>query len=306
MAARSLRALLTNSIDYAGLFPPASLDLEPALADYASYLCASDSWMLASFVLPGSKFAEAAWFISAFDDSHPLAISALGPKTSNQTDFLEELRTVGKGVREFAGAYREVVEINQLEMLLPDRCQTAMLEAARVALGQTPLRAFWEAPADAAEQTIGLLAAHNQASGRAPLGFKLRTGGVVPEAFPSSAQIARALRAAAASRVPIKFTAGLHHPVRMYRDEVKTKMHGFLNVLGAGVLASEHAWDEAQIVKMLDDEDPKSFLFDDAEFRWRDCAVAFDKIEQHRAVITSFGSCSFDEPRDDLRALGLL
>ena len=37
-------------------------------------------------------------------------------------------------------------------------------------------------------------------------------------------------------------------------------MHGFLNVLGAAVLAAEHRWDADQAATMLEDED-RSFVF---------------------------------------------
>ena len=60
MAAASLRALLTRSIDYAGMFPPCSLELEPALKNQAEYVRSADSWMLSAFVLPIAKFGAAA------------------------------------------------------------------------------------------------------------------------------------------------------------------------------------------------------------------------------------------------------
>jgi hypothetical protein len=106
--------------------------------------------------------------------------------------------------------------------------------------------------------------------------------------------------------VPIKFTAGLHHPVRLFHESVQTKMHGFLNVLGAGVLAAEHAWNEQQTAEMLDDESPGSFAFTDGFFSWRDWEIAIERISELRKLVTSLGSCSFDEPREDLRALKLL
>jgi hypothetical protein len=83
-------------------------------------------------------------------------------------------------------------------------------------------------------------------------------------------------------------------------------MHGFLNVLGAGVLALEHQWKETEIMRMLDDEDPVSFSFTDDFFAWRDWEIPTAKIPARRGLVTSLGSCSFDEPRDDLRALKLL
>jgi len=129
---------------------------------------------------------------------------------------------------------------------------------------------------------------------------------VTAEAFPSGAQIARALVATVRHQVPIKFTAGLHHPVRLFHESVKTKMHGFLNVLGAGVLAAEHRWSENQTQKMLAGEKASSFSFDDETFAWREWKITTAQIAARRRLVTSLGSCSFDEPRDDLRGLALL
>ena len=169
-------------------------------------------------------------------------------------------------------------------------------------LGDWKLQTFWETPAESAEQPIALLARAKQPA----FGYKLRTGGVTADAFPNSVQIARALLASTKHHVPIKFTAGLHHPVRQFRDEVKTEMHGFLNVLGAGVLSAEHHWDEAQTIEMLEDQHPNSFEFHDTVFAWRDWEITIDRIKARRKFVTSFGSCSFDEPREDLRALNVL
>jgi hypothetical protein len=83
-------------------------------------------------------------------------------------------------------------------------------------------------------------------------------------------------------------------------------MHGFLNVLGAAVLAAEHKWDEQQTSRMLEDEDKDSFCFDDEFFAWRKWRIDVKRLEARRRFVTSFGSCSFDEPREDLRALGFL
>ena len=73
-----------------------------------------------------------------------------------------------------------------------------------------------------------------------------------------------------------------------------------------GVLGLEHDWTEKQIAEMLEDEDPASFSFNDDSFAWRDASVATQRVLAHRELVTSLGSCSFDEPREDLRALNLL
>ncbi len=301
-AAASLRALLARSIDYAGMFPPCSLELAPALKNQAEYARSPDSWMLSAFVLPIAKFADATALVSQFDKHHPLRVSTLGPKTENAKDFLTELKNAADAIRSFQNQHADLVSVAQLEMVLPADADLAKLNEAAALVADLKMQTFWETPAESAEQTIALLARAKQPA----VGYKLRTGGVIADAFPSSVQIARAILASTKHHVPIKFTAGLHHPVRQFRDEVKTEMYGFLNVLGAGVLSAEHHWDEAQTVDMLEDQTAKSFEFHDTVFAWRDWEVTLDRIKARRKFITSFGSCSFDDPREDLRALDLL
>ena len=304
MPAASLRALLAHSIDYAGMFPPCSLELEPALRNQAQYVRSDDAWMLSAFVLPVGQFDAARKILSDFDPQHPLRVSALGPKTENAPAFRDAIENVDAAIRSFSASNVDLISVTQLEMFLPQDVDLSLIEETRSIIGNLP--GFWEAPAERSEQTIALLAENNSNADKPTFGFKLRTGGVTPDAFPTSAQIAKALVSPATHQVPIKFTAGLHHPIRQFREEVHTKMHGFLNMLGAAVLAAEHKWNEKQTAAMLDDEDPKSFLFDDEFFAWREWKIDIKRLKDRRRFVTSFGSCSFDEPRVDLRALKLL
>lgn len=300
----SLRALLNQSIDYAGMFPPAKLTLELALLNHANYVRSPEVWMLNGFVLPVEQFHATRQFLSEFDPQHPLRVAALGPKTENADACLDALYETDAAIRSFSRYDVDLISVSHLEMFLPQDADSAALNEARAMIGALPV--FWEAPPEYAEQTIALLAGHNSDEEAATFGYKLRTGGVTANAFPTSAQIARALVTPATHQLPIKFTAGLHHPIRQFRDEVKTKMHGFLNVLGAAVLAAEHQWDPAQAEMMLEDEDPGSFSFTDDFFAWRDWKIGTQRLQYRRRFVRSFGSCSFDEPRDDLRALNLL
>jgi hypothetical protein len=303
MVAASLLALLEHSVDYAGMFPPCSLELEPALTNQACYVRLDDEWMLNAFVLPVGQFDAAKQFLPLFDPMHPLLISALGPKTENATAFREALIETDAAIRSLAAHNVDLVSISRLEMFLPGDVDSNLLNEARSIIGSLP--AFWEAPAERAERTIALLAEHNSNADYPTFGYKMRTGGVTADAFPASAQIAPALVVPATHQVPIKFTAGLHHPLRQYREEVQTKMHGFLNVFGAAVLAAEHRWDAAQTTAMLEDEGVSSFKFDDEFFAWRDWKIDIQRLRDRRRFVTTFGSCSFDEPRDDLRVLKL-
>jgi len=299
----SLETLLAKSIDYAGMFPPCSLALGPALQNHAQYVRAPEAWMLNTFVLPIEQFDAAKQLLSLFDPARPLRVAALGAKTAGADGFLDALEDTDMAIRSLSSNV-DLVSISHLEMFLPRDVDVALLKDAGSIVGNLPV--FWEAPADRAEQTIGLLADRNSDEDAATFGYKLRTGGVTPDAFPTSAQIASALVTPATHQVPIKFTAGLHHPIRQFRDEVKTKMHGFLNVLGAAVLSAEHRWDAKQTATMLQDENPASFSFDEDFFAWREWKIDIERLRYRRSFVASFGSCSFDEPRDDLRALGFL
>ena len=303
--AASLRALLAHAIDYAGLFPPAGLALEPALRNYADYIRTPDAWMVGAFILPVAQFAAAGRGLSQFDAHHPLRVSALGPKTDNAETFPASLIAAMESITPFRSTSGEAAVIDQFEMPLPASVSADTFTIIRATL-DPQLRTFWEAPGEAAERAIKLIADNNGSHAGGELGFKLRTGGVTANAFPSSAAIATALMAAGTHQVPIKFTAGLHHPVRIFHQSVQTKMHGFLNVLGAGVLGLEHDWTEKQFTEMLEDEDAASFSFAEDSFAWRDWKVVAKRVALHRELVTSLGSCSFDEPREDLRALNLL
>ena len=54
----ALRTLLDSLIDYAGLFPPAGLDLPTASANYAAYRAGDEAWALGRFVLPAARLRE--------------------------------------------------------------------------------------------------------------------------------------------------------------------------------------------------------------------------------------------------------
>ena len=49
---------LEGIIDYAGLFPPADLDLQTVVKNWASYLQSEDSWMLARLIIPAVQLEE--------------------------------------------------------------------------------------------------------------------------------------------------------------------------------------------------------------------------------------------------------
>src|SRR5262245_56278622 len=149
MPAASLRALLDRAIDYAGMFPPCALALEPALRNQASYVCSPEAWMLNGFVLPVEQFDAATQFLSEFDSHHPLRVAVLGPKTTGADAFLDALANAATAIRLFSKIDTDLTSVSHLEMFLPDDVDSASLKEASVIVDELPV--FWETPPDRAE-----------------------------------------------------------------------------------------------------------------------------------------------------------
>ena len=141
---------------------------------------------------------------------------------------------------------------------------------------------------------------------------KIRTGGVTADMIPSPEEVAAFLLECARLRLAFKATAGLHHAIRSeypltYEPgSARTTMHGFLNLLIASALAWRGAI-EATVRGALEERDAHAFRFDEDEGAWREHRLALKELAGARAeFITGFGSCSFEEPVAELKALGLL
>src|SRR4029077_14214824 len=152
----SLRVFLDQAIDYAGMFPPCALALEPKLRNQASYVRSSEAWMLNGFVLSIEQFDPTRQFLGVFDPHHPFRLDALGPKTTKADAFLDGLGKAETAIRSFSRSDVNRVSVSHLEMLLPDDPDSASLVKARAIVGELPV--FWEAPPERAEQIIALIA----------------------------------------------------------------------------------------------------------------------------------------------------
>jgi hypothetical protein len=138
---------------------------------------------------------------------------------------------------------------------------------------------------------------------------KTRTGGVKPESIPSVEDVARFIRACAERRIAFKATAGLHHAIRAEQaltyeaNSPRAVMHGFLNVF----MAACFAWHgKPDVERVLAETDSGAFRFGDRA-HWRDWSLSADEVKVARANFAhAFGSCSFEEPVQELQALGLL
>ena len=295
MLKQSIRILLSEIIDYAGLFPPASLEMEQAVANYALYREDPNAWILARLIVPVARLAEfeAAERILPRDSATPWRLSALAG-----ADLPADLAAIEAfNARQAAGTPR----IDTIELKAGG---LAEIRAAKRALPSW-LIAYIELPIH--DDPHPLVAELAELGMRA----KVRTGGVLPEVIPPAVDLLRFLAACAAVALPFKATAGLHHPIRAaYRltyapDSAEAMMYGYLNVfLTAAFLRAGLALDTA--LDVLRERDAAAFQFDDRGVAWRGYQLSNTQLMQARQLAVAFGSCSFREPIDDLEALGLL
>lgn len=320
----SLRALLTNCLDYAGLYPPALLPLPAAADAYAAAQNSPEAWILARFVCPAARLEELAASDFATQWS-PLRVSATGRRTQRVDEYLTQLAHDLKILQSVHQPHESVV-IDGYETCLPsDLVETAndhelnrllgsisslvrAAECQRVhVLCEVPQVAAWADGVRRLMRGLAEMRESNDVMHEPCLGFKLRAGGSPESRRPTSAEMACVIHACRDARLPWKATAGLHHPLPTTDAQTDMRSHGLLNLLVATVLAEAHSLSEERICRVLDDENPANFVFHDDALSWCDLKVPTPKIQYTRLHrLLSIGSCSFTEPCAGLAELGLL
>ncbi len=321
---RALELFLTGLIDYAGLFPPAKLDLNTAFSNYIEYLGGKDSYILSRFICPSGKLKEfyetKGELKEKFDNVDTdkwISFSVLPVGGNNHKEFVSSFTEDLKTCDNFINYASEKIVIDVFEVKLPEELLTKhglnplknFYSEITVMLNDTGFynsRIFFELPSgkiDIAEIVAGSMAENNQKLTN--LGLKFRTGGISADAFPTVEDTAKIIKYCRDFKIPFKATAGLHHPVRHFDKSVNTFMHGFFNIFGAGILAHKHSLSLKEITEIVKDENKESFKFTEDLFLWRDIETDCDSLAKAREeLMLSFGSCSFDEPRQDIKEMG--
>ena len=297
---RPERALLSEIVDYAGLFPPAQLPLEKAVREYAAHLGEEKAWMLGRFIIPAQRLEELEPHLVIF--SEPVRIIALGKGGRSEDEYLKNLNQDLTAIKTFRTAQDASVSIDSFEARLPPLPVTNAFIANVVnQLREAGLKQSHEfAVDDHLELTMAALAA-------ADAGAKLRCGGVTADAVPAPEQVARFIVAARDAGVPVKFTAGLHHPVRHFSDDIQTEMHGFLNLYVGGMLAHTTGSGWQELAGIIADQSPDAFALTGVGVEWRGRLVRSEDAARLREnALLGQGSCSFAEPVADLHDMGWL
>jgi hypothetical protein len=303
MTARN--ALLRGLVDYAGLFPPAGLGMADAVRNYAAYRQSEHAWVLGRFILPWGRLEEfeaAAGALPADSSggadgnaSKPWPISILVA-----SDSLPTAAALDGFHQRHPGAVIDTVEskparpedLGRIAASLPKSCTH---------YAEIPLT-------DDASQYEAWFSVLKRRGVRA----KIRTGGLTPDAIPSSRDIATFLYTAANARIAFKATAGLHHPLRSEHaltyeaGSPRATMHGFVNLFVAATVAY-CGGQFADIFAALEERSPHAFRLGDKSVTWRTHHFPVDHVcSARQSFAVGFGSCSFTEPVGDLLALGWL
>jgi hypothetical protein len=284
----AVQALLGRIVEYAGLFPPAALDMETALRNYQRYTETDEFWLLGGFVLPASRLVEFAGALEGVwgtEQERPWTLKVVcAGETADDVRAIEEFQ-------------QGAVFIGSLEAKAADaRAAKEVLERLPAARSR-----YVEFPPEKAAEVLPVLGDYGARA-------KIRMGGVTAESVPGAEAVARFLLQCAKERIAWKATAGLHHAVRGVREIVpggpRVAMHGFVNVFLAGAQAFYGA-DEKMLVRTLNEEAGSAFRADEDVIRWHDNTMIVDQMEKARSEFAiGFGSCSFEEPVADLKAMG--
>jgi hypothetical protein len=295
----ALRALLAGIVDYAGLFPPAALDMPTAVRNYQHYRAQPDSWMLGRFVVPVARLGELEAALDTVRTPHESEwrlAALLGADAAHDIAL----------VRAFNASRAGEANIEVVEAKLDSAGAIASAAAAARGREGHDLTLFAELPID--RDPAPLI----EAVQRARVNAKMRTGGVTPESIPRASDVVRFMRACIDAGVAFKATAGLHHALRAEQpltyasDAPRGVMFGFLNVfLTAAFLEFGMTDDDAR--RLLEERDPASLTVTSESIAWRGNTLTAAQLREARDVAAvSFGSCSFREPVDELHSLAIL
>jgi len=287
-------------VDYAGVFPPASLTVPDAVTGYRDARSSDASWVAGRFLIRATQLAdlgavamttmasgEDPWEISVVFDTEASASAAMAQEFDREMDPAMTVSAAEAPITDASeGGIRELYTT----MSSINATVVPFLEVSRS-----------EDVAAQISHIRDVAAADHRTAGT-----KLRCGGVTADLFPTPARVARFISSAVELGVPFKATAGLHQPYRHFDEALGVYRHGFVNILMATTAAADGA-DSATVEAIVAESDAEGFSMSAAFGRWRDLSFPGSAIRRTRlSQFVAYGSCDFNEPIDALTDLGML
>lgn len=297
-----ISALLGDSLDFAGRYPPARLSPEETVREHARLLQAHP-WFAGRLVWPAEDLDR----LSDLADGvapcarHPETTGAWAvsvvTRAAASEDFRFDLEAMGEFNERHAAEGSPALRIDSLE------CKVDGLAECELVVETVPEEIFPYLEIPWTKDPRGLIAAL-AGSGA---GAKVRTGGLDAAGHPPCDALARFLVACERAGVPFKATAGLHRALRHDDAALGCAQHGFLNLFAAAALAHAGAIEEPEVAALLAEASGTAIKVTADGVAWRGHHAPLRAIESSRRdLLHSFGSCSWSEPIDDLVALRLL
>jgi hypothetical protein len=322
MTYNSKIALLGGAIDYAGTFPPAALTLEKAIQRASRWRReGKHPWLMNKMVLPVAdiKKLSASFLYENGADGSPWFLAALGTPCQSEipTDFyktvewdLRELRRcrekgfysscrldiVSYETKIPVGVLTQKSAIKVYDFISPVLERTANLASSEIKdfYFEVSFEGDWKASLENMVRALVDWLDENDELDLIP-GIKVRTGGAL---VPSVEQLAEAVSKVTSHGLRFKATQGLHHALTHGKD------FGFVNLFASLCLAQGYgaeAFGVPQIEACLQETKSENFHFEQDKFSWNRFTMTHDEIEAaRRSHGAAFGSCSLDEPDEDL------
>lgn len=272
--------LFRRLFDNAATFPPGNAAMPDAVESHLGWLSTAAGDFVGPFVCASPRWAE---FVEAL-----AAAAASGVSVSV---------TVPSGVAAVEAAVAAATDepratLVSVEVPVPD--QACLADAVELLDAVLPddVTGFVELPWSAVDHAAcSLLAASRHH-------LKIRTGGASVESFPAEEVLATMIGRTVEHRVPFKLTGGLHNALR-HRDAISGfEHHGFLNVIAATASAmDDEDVSTVQVLLATRDADQVTDLMR---------RLPTETARKVRGQFVSFGTCSIDEPLQDIKNLGLL
>ncbi|MDH3308606.1 MAG: hypothetical protein OEO77_13965 [Acidimicrobiia bacterium] len=282
-------ALLKGLFDYAGLFPPAALTMERAVAEYLRHKNGPEGWMVGPFVCPARRLNELAGM--AGPDMSKWRVAVVIDYTD--PEWVANFRAAVGAGEVFTA--RTGARINQYETAIHtgEAMRSAIDLAARAVGDSTVYFEVGETEEHRLYTIMDSLAKERDNFGP-KVRVKIRTGG---PGVPQPSALATLISAVLDHDLRAKVTAGLHSPFR------RSEAHGFVNVSMAFLLGG----DRTALTAILSDTDPNSFVLTHEGLGWRGRMLATEDVAYRRFTrFSGIGTCSVEEPVEHLIALGVV
>ncbi len=262
-----MNAMFTRLIDDAALFPPAEEPMHIAVSGHHDRSMGRHGWVLGRFLCTGSRLAE---LQQSLDTDERME---LGLILADRADAMIAMEVADDDLH---------FDLTAVELGPRFGDPTHLTETVTI-----PVYCEVDRDSGLDDQLDRIAAARAEA--------KLRTGGVVAEAFPPVDEVAAFITACVQRGIGFKCTAGLHNAIAHRDPDTGFDHFGFLNI----ILATHAAHTDTEVADALRMRDP-------ARVKKEIVAISETDTDLVRESFHGFGSCSFSDPLDDLIGLGLV